>query len=306
MTVHESVLLGEAIAGLAIAKSGIYIDATFGRGGHSQAILENLGPNGRLMAIDTDPEAVSVAQSDPRFSDPRFEIVHASFARLEALVSVRGWLGCVDGILFDLGVSSPQLDSAGRGFSFLREGPLDMRMNPKTGVDAMTWINAATADEIADVLFHFGEERLSRKIARAILQARETEKIQTTTQLASLIEKIIPRRGNDKHPATRTFQAIRIFINQELSAIQAVLPQALHALKTGGRLCVISFHSLEDRLVKQFIRREKKGEEYPPDFPAPAHQATLKVIGESAVATKEEVMRNPRARSARLRILEKL
>src|SRR3990167_3410774 len=293
MTVHESVLLGEAIAGLAIATSGIYVDATFGRGGHSQAIVEKLGPEGRLLAIDTDPEAVATAASDPRFSDPRFEIVHASFTQLEALLSVRGWLGCVDGILLDLGVSSPQLDSAGRGFSFLREGPLDMRMNPETGIDAMTWINTATADTLADTFFHFGEERQSRKIARAIVNARSQAKITTTTQLAAIIEKIIPLRAGQKHPATRTFQAIRIFINQELSALKTVLPQALQALKKGGRLCVISFHSLEDRIVKQFIQREVKGEEYPPHFPVPAHHATLKVIGKSMVATEEEVMRNP-------------
>ena len=214
MFVHESVLLRESIAGLAIREGGIYVDATFGRGGHSQAILEKLGRNGRLMAIDCDPEAIRVARTDPIFSDARFEIEQASFSQLEALVSKRGWSGRVDGVLLDLGVSSPQLDSPERGFSFLREGPLDMRMNPEQGCDAMTWVNTADANSIADVLFQYGQERLSRRIAKAIVAAREIARITTTTQLAKIIEKANPSAKKNKHPATRSFQAIRIFINQ--------------------------------------------------------------------------------------------
>ena len=304
--VHVSVLLGEAIAGLAIKAGGIYVDATFGRGGHSQAILEKLGPNGKLLAIDLDPEAIHVGKSAPFSSDQRFEIEHASFSQLEALITERGWLGSVDGILLDLGVSSPQLDSPERGFSFMREGPLDMRMNPQSGVSAEMWINTADAEDIANVLYEYGEEKCSRRIARAIVAARESDPITTTTQLANIIEKANPSRDRHKHPATRSFQAIRIFINKELDAIKAVLPQALKGLAIGGRLCVISFHSLEDRIVKQFIQLETKGPEYPPHFPAPPHQATVKMIGKSIEASDAEIKENTRSRSARLRIVEKL
>lgn len=306
MTAHVSVLLGEAIAGLAIKASGIYVDATFGRGGHSQAILEQLGPNGRLLAIDLDPEAIHVGKSAPFSSDQRFEIEHASFSQLEALITKRGWLGSVDGVLLDLGVSSPQLDSAERGFSFMREGPLDMRMNPHAGVSAAEWINSADAEDIANVLYEYGEEKCSRRIARAIVASREIEPITTTTQLASIIEKANPSRDRHKHPATRSFQAIRIFVNKELEAIKAVLPQALKVLAIDGRLCVISFHSLEDRIVKQFIQLETKGPEYPPHFPAPPHHATVKMIGKSIEASDAEIKENTRSRSARLRIVEKI
>jgi 16S rRNA (cytosine1402-N4)-methyltransferase len=306
VTAHVSVLLEEAIAGLAIKAGGIYVDATFGRGGHSQAILEKLGPNGKLLAIDLDPEAIVVGKLAPFSSDSRFEIEHASFSQLEALITKRGWLGSVDGILLDLGVSSPQLDAPERGFSFMREGPLDMRMNPHAGVSAEMWINDADAETIANVLYDYGEEKCSRRIARAIVAARESEPITTTTQLASIIEKANPSRDRHKHPATRSFQAIRIFINKELDAIKAVLPQALKVLATGGRLCVISFHSLEDRIVKQFVQMETKGPEYPPHFPAPPHQATVKMIGKSVEASDVEIKENSRSRSARLRIVQKL
>lgn len=303
---HKSVLLGEAVAGLAIKTDGIYIDATFGRGGHSQAILEKLGPSGRLLAIDLDPEAIAVAKSAPFSQDSRFEIAHASFAELEALVTAREWVGRVDGILLDLGVSSPQLDTPERGFSFMREGPLDMRMNPLVGVSAEDWINAADAETIANVLYEFGEEKCSRKIARAIVENRTKTRITTTTQLAELIKKANPSRDRHKHPATRSFQAIRIFVNQELDAIKAVLPQALKVLGVGGRLCVISFHSLEDRIVKQFIQREIKGPDYPPHFPVMSHHATVKMIEKMLEPSDAEVESNSRARSARLRIVEKL
>lgn len=309
---HESVLLGEAIAGLAIKKSGIYVDATFGQGGHSRAILEKLGPQGRLLAIDLDPEAILVAKKPPFFSDKRFEIEQASFSSLEALISKRGWLGKVDGVLLDLGVSSPQLDNPLRGFSFLRDGPLDMRMNPQQGISAMTWINQANRREIADVLFQFGEEKLSRKIARSIISAREENPIATTTQLAKIIEKANPKREKNKHPATRSFQAIRIFINQELSALTECLPQIVNVLSTGGRMCVISFHSLEDRIVKQFIQQEASNDSYPSHMPMTQAQikalqkTRLKKIGKSIEASDIEVQQNLRARSARLRVAEKI
>lgn len=308
---HISVLLAESIAGLAIKESGIYVDATFGRGGHSRAILERLGPQGRLIAIDLDPEAIAIAKAEPFLSDPRFEISQASFSSLEAEVAKRGWLGRVDGVLLDLGVSSPQLDDPQRGFSFLRDGPLDMRMNPSQGVDAATWINSADAKEIADVLYQYGEERLSRRIAAAIVRARENERISTTGQLAQIIEKANPKREKKKHPATRSFQAIRIFINEELAALEAVLPQVVEVLSSGGRMCVISFHSLEDRIVKQFIQRESTGEEYPAHLPITEKElqalqkVKLRKVGKSIQASDAELITNPRARSARLRIAEK-
>ncbi|OGT43539.1 MAG: 16S rRNA (cytosine(1402)-N(4))-methyltransferase [Gammaproteobacteria bacterium RIFCSPHIGHO2_12_FULL_40_19] len=305
---HTSVLLREAIAELAIKEGGIYVDATFGRGGHSRAILEKLGPQGRLLAIDLDPEAIAVAKKAPFLSDTRFEIEQASFSELEALISKRGWLGKVDGVLLDLGVSSPQLDDPMRGFSFLRDGPLDMRMDPSRGIDAMTWMNEADANDIANVLYQYGEERFSRRIARAIVYAREIARIETTTQLAKIIEKANPKKEKHKHPATRSFQAIRIFINQELAALTQCLPQVLEVLSVGGRMCVISFHSLEDRIVKQFIRREAVGDVYPPHFPIPHNQLKqrLRIVGKSIQATEAEMHENPRARSARLRVAEKL
>lgn len=305
---HISVLLTEAINGLAIKKNGIYIDATFGRGGHSRAILEKLGPDGRLLAMDLDPEAIAIATSKPFLSDTRFEIEHASFAQMECFISKRGWRGKIDGVLLDLGVSSPQLDDPKRGFSFMREGPLDMRMNPAQGMDATTWINQADAETIANVLYQYGEERLSRRIAKAIVAAREITPIETTTQLARIIEKANPKREKNKHPATRSFQAMRIFINEELIALETVLPQIVNVLSIGGRMCVISFHSLEDRIVKQFIQREAVGDVLPPHFPVVQSQLhlCLKKIGKSIDAGKEELEKNPRARSARLRIAEKI
>lgn len=309
---HKSVLLAEAIAGLAIKEDGIYVDATFGRGGHSQAILERLGSNGRLLAIDLDPEAIAVAKTDPFLSDTRFEIEQSSFSSLEALISKRGWLGRVDGVLLDLGVSSPQLDNPERGFSFMHDGPLDMRMNPAACVSAAEWINTVDAAEIADVLYQFGEERLSRRIAAAIVRARKIAPIETTRQLAKLIEKANPKREKNKHPATRSFQAIRIFVNRELTALTECLPQMVSVMSSGGRMCVISFHSLEDRIVKQFIQRESSNDTYPSDLPMTQAQlcalryCRLRKIGKSIEAGDAEIQKNPRARSARLRIAEKI
>lgn len=309
---HQSVLLAEAVASLAIEKSGIYVDATFGRGGHSRAILERLGPHGRLVAFDLDPEAIAVATAEPFLSDPRFDIVHASFTSLEAEISRRGWLGQVNGVLLDLGVSSPQLDNPQRGFSFMREGPLDMRMNSSAGLDAATWINAANVHDIANVLYEYGEERFSRRIAAAIVRTRESVRITTTTQLARIIEKASPKKEKHKHPATRAFQAIRIFINEELKALQDCLPQIVNVMGVGGRMCVISFHSLEDRIVKQFIQRETDTDRYPTAFPMTEkqlkelQQTRLRKVGKSIDASEAEVENNPRARSARLRVAEKI
>lgn len=305
---HQSVLLAEAIEGLAIKKDGIYIDATFGRGGHSQAILERLGSNGRLIAIDLDPQAIAVAKKDPFLSDPRFEIVQSSFAKVRSIVSERGWLGLVDGLLLDLGVSSPQLDDPMRGFSFLREGPLDMRMNPNEGISAMNWINTAEQSELADVIYQYGEERFSRRIAGAIIRARSQSPIETTTQLANLIASAVPKKEKHKHPATRSFQAIRIYINQELKALTDCLSQVSDVLAIGGRLCVISFHSLEDRIVKQFIQKESQGDEFPPDLPImhSVLQYKFKKVGKGMKPSDTEIQHNPRARSARLRIAEKI
>lgn len=308
MVAHHPVLLEETIAALAIKKHGIYVDATFGRGGHSQAILEQLGPDGRLIAMDQDPEAIAVAKSAPFDSDARFEIVHASFIELENVLSKRGWLGKVDGVLLDLGVSSPQLDDPLRGFSFMKEGPLDMRMNPTCGIAASDWLQQADAKEIADVLYLYGDERFSRRIAQAIVKTRDTVRITTTTQLAKIIEKAIPKKEKHKHPATRSFQAIRIFINKELEALRAILPQILRAMSVSGRMCIISFHSLEDRLVKQFIQREASGDAFPPDLPIQHHalQQRLKKIGKAFTPSETEIAHNPRARSAHLRVAEKL
>lgn|SRR3990167_3708859 len=312
MFLHKSVLLKEAIDGLAIKSEGIYVDATFGRGGHSKAILEKMGKTGRLIAMDLDPEAIAITKLAPFHSDARFEITHSSFRELANVISNRGWLGQVNGVLLDLGVSSPQLDDPMRGFSFMKEGPLDMRMNITHGIDAATWINQAGAEEIANVLYKYGEERLSRRIAAAILRARENTRIETTLQLANIITRCVPKPKNKqeklKHPATRSFQAIRIFINQELDALTECLSQILNVLAIGGRLCVISFHSLEDRIAKQFMQKEARGDDYPSALPIRADQLKprLKIIGKSIVPSALEMADNPRARSARLRIAEKI
>ncbi len=302
---HRPVLLNEVLEALHIKQDGLYVDGTFGRGGHAAAILERLR-SGRLLAFDKDPEALAYAAS--HFADESRLILHrGSFSELEAVVFELGWQGKVNGVFLDLGVSSPQLDAAERGFSFLGDGPLDMRMNPQAGTSASDWLAHASAEEIADVLWRYGEERLSRRIARRVVATRDETPITTTVQLANLIAAAIPGRERKKHPATRSFQGIRIFINQELEDLESVLPQAIDVLAPGGRLAVISFHSLEDRIVKRFIRDEFRGPELPPDLPIlpQAWLPRLKPVGKRIRASESEVRDNPRSRSAVLRVAER-
>jgi len=304
---HLPVLLTEAVEALAITADGIYVDGTFGRGGHSQAILAELSDNGHLLALDRDPAAIAVG-NDLANKDKRFNIEQCAFSELEKQVNARLWLGKVDGVLLDIGVSSPQLDEAERGFSFQKDGPLDMRMNPDVGISAADWLATADMDDIEVVLKTLGEERYGKRIARAIVEQREQTPITTTKQLASLIEKASPSREKHKHPATRTFQAIRIYINDELNELNDVLGQAIDVLAVGGRLAVISFHSLEDRIVKRFFRDQAKGDDLPANFPIRADELNpkVKLIGRAIKASEAELARNPRARSAVLRIVEKM
>ncbi len=304
---HRPVLFEQVLDALRIKPDGFYIDGTFGRGGHAAAVLERLGEHGRLLAFDKDPDALEFAAD--RFSgESRLIMRRGSFGNLATVVSELDWQGKVDGILLDLGVSSPQLDDAERGFSFLKEGPLDMRMNPQAGDSASEWLASASERDIADVLWKYGEERYSRRIARSIVARRDASPITTTSQLAQLIAAAVPGRDFKKHPATRSFQAIRIFINRELEELQSVLPQVLEALAPGGRLAVISFHSLEDRIVKRFIRDQYRGPQLPPDLPVmPAeYMPLLKPVGKQIRADRIEVQNNPRARSAVLRVAERL
>jgi len=304
---HTPVLLDEVLAGLAVKATGRYCDATFGRGGHAAAILQQLGPAGRLCAIDRDPDAIAAGRE--RFvAEPRLTLVRGSFGRLEERVRAAGWEGGLQGVLLDLGVSSPQLDEARRGFSFMQDGPLDMRMDNESGLSAAQWLARAGEREIADVLFKLGEEKFSRRIARAIVAARAETPIVTTRQLAGIVAGAVPTREPGKHPATRTFQAIRIHVNRELEEAEAALPQAVNLLAPGGRLCVISFHSLEDRLVKRFMRREAQGDPIYAELPdVPAHaRPRLKLIGGAVMPGDEEIARNPRARSAVLRVAERV
>ncbi len=304
---HHPVLLDEALDGLNIQANGYYIDATFGRGGHAGMILQRLGPEGHLLAIDKDPAAIRAAHE--RFKGERcFSIEQGSFAMLQELTRRRGWLGRVSGILLDLGVSSPQLDDACRGFSFRQDGPLDMRMDPATGMTAAQWLATADEKEIASVLREYGEERFSRRIARNIVAARVQSPLVRTMQLARLIADSVPRREPGKDPATRSFQAIRIHLNQELSDLCKVLPQALEVLAPGGRLAAISFHSLEDRIVKRFMREQARGDEFPPDLPVTQAQLRprMRLIGKAHRAGSAELVDNPRARSAVLRVAERL
>lgn len=299
-------MLAEVLDLLAPVPNGVYIDGTFGRGGHSAALLEQLGPDGVLLAFDKDPDAC--AHGWKQFGrDPRFRIERGSFARLGEVVAREGWQGRVSGILLDLGVSSPQLDDAARGFSFARDGLLDMRMDPQSGLSAAEWLAQARDSEIADVLWKYGEERFSRQIARAIVRRRDEAPLQTTRELAELIAGVIPRRGPPPriHPATRSFQGLRIFLNRELDDLEAVLPQCHTALAPGGRLAVISFHSLEDRIVKRYLRSGAQ----PPQSPvpgAPLIPPTWRLLNRGITAGEAEVAANPRARSAVLRAGEKL
>ena len=304
---HHPVMLQEVMEALHVDAAGVYVDATFGRGGHAAEILQRLGVEGRLIAIDRDPRAVMVAR-ERSARDRRFTVYQGTFAMLEYFAEAAAVSGKVNVVLFDLGVSSPQLDAAERGFSFLREGPLDMRMDPTQGESAAEWLARAAEADIAYVLKTYGEERYAKRIARAIVQAREAAPIATTTQLAEIVAAANPAWERDKHPATRAFQAIRIHINRELEELQQGLPQALKVLAPGGRLAVISFHSLEDRIVKRFLRDEARGGDFPPGMPVPAtaFKPTLRIIGKPVYPGDAEVAANPRARSAVLRVAEKL
>ncbi len=305
MTAHTPVLLSEAVAALAIRADGTYLDATFGRGGHSRAILEALGPQGRLIALDRDPQAVAEGQ---RIADPRFSISHASFSALGEILDAGATapLGAarLDGALFDLGVSSPQIDQPERGFSFRMDGPLDMRMDPTRGESAAEWLARADESDIREVIKDYGEERFAKQIAAAIVAARATEPLGRTRQLAHLVGQAVRTREAGQDPATRTFQALRIFVNRELEEVSLSLPQAAARLAPGGRLAVISFHSLEDRIVKRFIR-SAGAPDLPRDLPLRASelpQPLLEPVGRAVRASDAEVRANPRARSATLRI----
>lgn len=305
---HKPVLLDETIAGLNILPNGIYIDATFGRGGHSAAILQKL-VGGRLIVIDKDPEAI--AEAKERYdSDVRVSVHHGSFAALEAIAEAEGVLGKVDGVMMDLGVSSPQLDEARRGFSFMRDGPLDMRMDTSQGQTAEEYLQGATEAQLVYVLKEYGEERFAKRIAVAIKKHLETATLKTTKALADLVERTIPSKEKHKHPATRTFQALRIEINNELRDLKTVLSASLKVLKPGGRLCCISFHSLEDRIVKHFMQKAAKGYQPPKGMPLREKDIQtnrqLKVIGKALRAGESELNDNVRSRSAVLRIAEKL
>ena len=304
---HVPVLLGPVLEGLNIRANGCYVDGTFGRGGHSGAILERLTANGRLIAIDRDPQAIASAP-EALLSDPRFELIRGESAQLEKFINERDLHGSVDGVLLDLGVSSPQLDEAGRGFSFLRDGPLDMRMDPETGISAADWLARVDEKELKRVLKTYGEERSAARIARAIVSARDEAPIRRTGQLAKIIADAAPSHGDRIHPATRSFQAIRIVINEELEQLRAVLEQSVNVLRRGGRLCVISFHSLEDRLVKRFIRESSRESEQYRGMPSvpPEYRPKLKPVGKLIEATAAEIAANRRARSARLRVAERL
>lgn len=305
---HISVLLEEAVDGLAIEPNGTYIDCTFGRGGHSGLVLSQLGDNGRLIAIDRDLTAIKAAE---KFADDkRFLIEHEGFAELAAIADKHELTGKVDGILLDLGVSSPQLDDAERGFSFMNDGPLDMRMDITRGQTAAQWIEKADVEDISWVLRTFGEEKHAWRIANAIVDAREEEAIVRTGQLAKIIKTAAPQREIKKHPATRSFQAIRIYINSELEQIEKVLSASLAVLAEGGRLVVISFHSLEDRLVKQFMKKHSQGKQVPRGMPINEAELQkgkkLQLIGKRAKPSKKEVDENVRSRSSVLRIAQRL
>ena len=306
---HLPVMYAEALQQLALKKDGIYLDCTFGRGGHSQGILNLLGQYGQLLAFDRDSDAINSDYAQAMLTDERFKLKHSCFSELESIVKRANLAGKVDGILLDLGVSSPQLDNPERGFSFLRDGPLDMRMDGNAGVSAAQWLASVDEKELVKVLFDYGEERFARRIARAIVEIRAESPITTTRQLAELIEDAVPVREKHKHPATRTFQAIRIEINRELDELKAVLQQSARVLKPGGRLVVISFHSLEDRIVKRFIRDESGAKYNPGRLPikeVDINKGILKTMGKALKAGKQEISQNPRARSAIMRVAERV
>ena len=300
---HRAVLLEEALSALAVRADGVYVDATFGRGGHSRAILAALGPAGRLVALDRDPDAVAAARA---IRDPRFAVVHAPFSELARALEGQG-VGQVQGLLADLGVSSPQLEDPARGFSFRADGPLDMRMDPTRGVSAADWLATATEQQIREAIRGYGEERFAKQVAKAIVDARAREPLLRTEQLAAVVAAAVRTREAGQNPATRTFQALRILVNRELEEISMMLPQATARLAAGGRLAVISFHSLEDRLVKRFLKA-CSADSLPADLPIRARdlpQPPLTLVGRAQRASDAEVAANPRARSATLRAAER-
>ena len=302
---HKTVLLNEAVEALRIRADGTYVDATYGRGGHSRAILARLGGAGKLIAIDRDPEALASAAT---ISDPRLVALQMEFGRIGRVVVEAGVAG-IDGVLLDLGVSSPQLDSAARGFSFRFDGPLDMRMDPGHGITAAEWLARASEQEIGEVIRRHGEERFAKQIARAIVAARSSGPVDRTRQLAQIVAKAVPTREPHQDPATRTFQAIRIHINQELEELEIALPQCLEMLNEGGRLVVISFHSLEDRIVKHFMRTQAQSGALPARLPVRAAELPkprMKLTGKPVYPTADEVAANPRARSAVMRVAERV
>lgn len=312
ISAHTPVLLWEAVDALAVGPCGIYVDGTFGRGGHSRLILERLGESGRLIAFDRDPTAFSVGQA-LEAEDPRFRIVHSSFSRIQEVLRQLD-VDRVDGILLDLGVSSPQLEEADRGFSFRMDGPLDMRMDTSQGQTAADWLASASQAHLEEVIKNYGEERFAKQVARAIVAARSQQPVTTTHQLAAIVGTAVrSRKREDKqNPATRTFQAIRIYINQELEKLSLVLPQCVEVLKPGGRLVAISFHSLEDRIVKRFMRESANADRLPKEVPLRAMEVQrlsrnkLRVVGKAVRPMAEELAANPRARSAVMRVAERL
>jgi len=310
---HITVLLHEAVNGLALKENGIYIDGTFGRGGHSRLILSKLSPNGRLIGVDRDPRAIAEAK---KIQDSRFHIEHNSFSHIPEICEKLNLVGKIDGILLDLGVSSPQLDEAERGFSFMKDGPLDMRMDTTQGLSAAEWLKQVSVEDLTWVLKTFGEERFAKRIATAIVDYNKsaakngTEFLSRTSQLAELISQAVPFKDKHKHPATRSFQAIRIFINAELDELESVLNSALDMLAPEGRLSIISFHSLEDRMVKHFMKKQSKGEDIPKGLPLREDQIQrnqkLKLIGKAIQPSEAEIQANPRSRSAVLRVAERI
>jgi 16S rRNA (cytosine1402-N4)-methyltransferase len=302
---HRTVLLDEAVDGLNVRADGTYVDCTYGRGGHSRLILARLGARGRLIALDRDPVAVEAGKE---MRDERFTILHGAFGQLRAVLA-RAGVTTADGVLLDLGVSSPQLDEAERGFSFRHDAPLDMRMDTSTGITAAEWLATASANEIREVIRNYGEERFAKQIAAAIVAARAREPVRTTRQLAAIVAAAVPTREPRQDPATRTFQALRIHVNQELEELSLALPQCAELLAPSGRLVVISFHSLEDRIVKRYMRNESQADRLPARLPVRASelpQPRMRLVGRAVRPGEAEVTANPRARSAVMRVAERL
>lgn len=305
---HLPVLFNEALHELSIKPDGIYIDCTFGRGGHSRGILQQLGSGGRLLALDRDLDAIQSEYAQELNKDARFQLEHCCFSQLQEVVEKRGWQGKVDGILMDFGVSSPQLDNAQRGFSFMRDGPLDMRMDCSAGLSAAEWLASVTEEDLVQVLFDYGEERFARRIANAVVTQRVEKPLTTTRRFVDLLVEAIPFKEKHKHPATRSFQAVRIAVNKELEEITTVLDQAVNVLASGGIMAVISFHSLEDRIVKRFIRDESRGKYTSSKLPLQPEELAairLKKRGKAIKAGEQELAENPRSRSAVMRIAQR-